>query len=48
MVTFLKTMSLSREEGLNGPNGIEASSKIENDSWQQAFVHFVKRQCVHL
>lgn len=48
MITFMKMVSLSHEEGLSGPNGIEASSNIENDSWQQALVHFVKIQCVHL
>lgn len=48
MITFMKMMSLSREEGLSGLNGIEASSNIENDSWQQVPVRFVKIQCVHL
>lgn len=44
----MKMMWLSREEGLNGPNGIEAPSNIENDSWQQALVCFMKRQRVNI
>lgn len=47
MITFLKMMSLSPEEGLNDPNGIEASFNTENDSRQQVFVCFVKRQSIH-